>query len=449
MTRTTIALGLLASGMFWLTCSAAPEVLPPSMFLTPRPRSIDDQGQVSNITIYVADSKGAPRSGQVTLNIRAGAFGSGGKSATLDLDEGGHANIDWSCRRSLDPGCAGDVRLEARWESGSEFLVQVVRIEVGPPDAGQVDGGGSGDGGSGVDAGQGIPLDPQRVLVLGTMSEGACYRDVLADPTRPTEVSVGFPCYTSSPKLQGSSLLYLDLASNTLYRFVRDRFTRTTPTTPWAYPADTTANDTVVVTAGCAGVQAFWPGPDGKLLYQCAATNEYRLDSVVVTLPSGGSPLSLGEGGVALLSVFSTVTLLAADGGVVAVTLADGGSLDRGPARWAGDGGFLVAPKVLSGLTRSLFRVSVDGTAALVGDYPAEPTDFTPGFAEALDGTGRMVVMGRSTSTSGVDQIAEFPLAPGASSIIYNEGNATPVDLTGATPQVYMKLHISELVTGP
>ena len=141
MTRQKVVLGLMMSGLLWMTCTP-PEVFTPSMFLTPRPRTIDDVGQVSNLTLYVADSEGTPKTGSVTVTAAAGAFATGGKTVTLDLDEGGHANVDWSCRKALDPACDGDIRVEARWESGSEFLVQVVRISVGAGDGGTGDGGG-------------------------------------------------------------------------------------------------------------------------------------------------------------------------------------------------------------------------------------------------------------------------------------------------------------------
>lgn len=143
MTR-RLSIALLASGLLWLTC-APPEVLTPTMFLTPRPRSIDDQGESSTIGVYVADSDGVPRTGTVTITVKAGAFATGGKAVTLDLDQGGRAEVDWSCRVATDGDCKGDVRFEARWESGSEFLVQVVRVAVGPRDAGT---GVPGDGGT-------------------------------------------------------------------------------------------------------------------------------------------------------------------------------------------------------------------------------------------------------------------------------------------------------------
>lgn len=447
MTRKATALGLIAAAIFWSTCSPPPEVLPPALYLTPRPRAIDDQGQVSTIQLYVADTKGTPRGGTVTLDIRAGAFATGGRTATLELDEGGHANVDWSCRVALDPNCKGDVRLEARWESGGEFLVQVVRIAVGPPDG----GGGGSDGGAdaGVDAGLPLQLDPARVFALGTMQEGACYRDVLADPRAPSRVSVGFPCYTAHPKLQGSALLYVDQATGKLYRFVADAFARTLPTVPWAYPSNTEQNDTEIAPpTGCSGVDDFWPTPDSELWVRCAVSGGYHRGNTLVTLPSGGSFLAAGEGGTALLSVFSTAMILHADGGTVVAARADGGTVEGGFARWASDGGFWLSPKVLPGDTRSLFHIALDGTTTHLGDY-AEAPGFTTGYEAALDGTGKLVVIGSATSGTSIDEIAELQLAPGTSAVIYSESNATPQNLTGPTPTVYLKLHASDLVTGP
>jgi hypothetical protein len=270
--------------------------------------------------------------------------------------------------------------------------------------------------------------------------------DALANPRNPTAASVGFPCYTSSPKLQGSALLYLDQASNTLYRFVPDRFTRSTPQVPWAYPAMTTSNDTVVMTSNCSGVSAFWPGPDLSLLYRCSVGGEFRRDGNLVTMPTGGSPLALGAGGVILVSAFTTVSMLAVDGGAIAVATDAGTPLTEGPARWAADGGFFIAPQVMAGLTRTLYRVDLNGLAEPVGDFATEPNGVTLGYEEVLSGNNTLVVIGNS---SAVDQIVELPLVPGTSNIIYSEANATPNDFTGPVPRFYVRLHASDLVTGP
>lgn len=437
MTRRAGALCVVASAISWLTCSAPPEVLPPTMFVAPRPRAIDDQGMVSAIQVTVADTAGTPRSGSVTLTAAAGAFEGGGLTATFDLDSSGRGSANWSCEFGTDTRCEGSVRIEARWESGVEFLVQVVRISVGPPDAGS----GDADGGGG-EWGASLQISAGGVYLLGTLAEGACGRDALADPRRPTQVAMGFGCYVSSPKLSGASLYYLDsFASGPVYRFVPDPPVRTTSGSGWTYPTNPRQNDAVVPTPPCADVSRFFPSPDGRLLYQCASSDWY-MDGQQVSLPASSSPVALGSGRLILLyRVGLGYALSAPDGGATPLRAADGGALvlgtPTGPFRSNQQGFWLVSG---SG-PRSRYLVRPDGTATSEGQYAALPAGFS-GSQAVLDSAGKLVLMG-------TDAIAEVPLSPATSSIIYTEANATPNNWDATPPRLYVKIHISDLVTGP
>lgn len=142
-------LRLLAVGslsLLLLKCGATGVPPTPVLSITPRPKTIHDQGQVSKLSTRVVDDKQNSRSGSVTVTAQAGEFQTGGQSTQVALDSAGNGEVGFVCERAKDPACTGAVRLEARWEDGEDFLVQVFRIEVVPYDAGVPDAG-SPDGG--------------------------------------------------------------------------------------------------------------------------------------------------------------------------------------------------------------------------------------------------------------------------------------------------------------
>lgn len=443
MKRAGGALGLLALALGWSTCGPPPEALPPALYLTPRPREIDDRGAVSQVQAYVADAKGTPRRGSVTMTAAAGTFVGGGRTAAADLDQEGRAAFDWTCAVAADPGCTGNVRLEARWESGSEFLVQVVRISVGPPDGGTSDGGGTGPADAGPAS---VFVSAGKVFLWGTLSEGACYRDAFAEVEAPTAAAVGFTCSTSSPRIIGDQLVYLDTGTDTLKRFVADRFEWSTSSQSWSYPSNPAANDVAVPTPGCSGVREYWPAPDGKLLYRCAATGQLYLDGTLLALPVGVSPIAMGAGGLMLVRDTSWLGVRAPDGGVTLVTKPDGGGFPVGlnaVARSAPQGRFYFA----SGETPARqYLVSPDGGAALQGTYAALPAGYQVYGTQVLDGVGDLWVPSYS---GGNDAIVKLPLEPAGAQLVYSEANAVPNDYRVTPPRLFVKMHISKLVTGP
>lgn len=109
--------------------STTPEV--PELAVSASPRSILPNGEPTTITASVADGKGKPQGGKVTLSTSAGLFSSGEATTVLALKADGTASSDFSCDVASDPSCADSARIEARWDgANSLFLIEVLRIEL-------------------------------------------------------------------------------------------------------------------------------------------------------------------------------------------------------------------------------------------------------------------------------------------------------------------------------
>jgi hypothetical protein len=125
-----------------LTCacgSQEPPIL--SLSLSAQPRSIDDRGQATTLSVMVSDDRGVTRGGPVDLRAAAGQLGDGGTEFTVGLDDAGTGRVPFTCRRALDARCAGSVRLAAHWAQGRDFLDTVLRVPVSTSDGGLPDGG--------------------------------------------------------------------------------------------------------------------------------------------------------------------------------------------------------------------------------------------------------------------------------------------------------------------
>lgn len=112
----------------------------PSLYMTASPRSINAAGEVSDIRLEATDKNGKAGTGSVSITATAGAFDTGGKTATVTL-AAGKANIGFSCNRVSDSMCAGTVTLSATWGDVNGTVVMTVGTTTG--------GGGGGDGGGG------------------------------------------------------------------------------------------------------------------------------------------------------------------------------------------------------------------------------------------------------------------------------------------------------------
>ena len=133
-----VRLLLVACGLILLAtrCGGSTEATP-LMSIFASPRVIHDQGARSTLSVDVTDEEKKARTGTVNFTAAAGSF----NPSSVELNEKGNGEVEYTCVKSQDPNCKGAVRLEARWSQGEEFLVQVVRVEVVPFDAGVPDAG--------------------------------------------------------------------------------------------------------------------------------------------------------------------------------------------------------------------------------------------------------------------------------------------------------------------
>jgi hypothetical protein len=136
-----VRLLLAACGLVLLATRCGGTEATPFMSLFASPRVIHDQGAKSTVSVSVSDDEKKARTGSVSFTAAAGSFQGAGNTASLELDSEGIGEVEYTCVKAQDPNCKGAVKLEARWSQGEEFLVQVLRVEVVPFDAGVPDGG--------------------------------------------------------------------------------------------------------------------------------------------------------------------------------------------------------------------------------------------------------------------------------------------------------------------
>lgn len=126
----------LAAGALATLAACGPPVVDPVLSLTPRPRTIDNQGQVSTISVTATDKEGKPGSGAVRFTSPAGNL-KDGVEVTLGAD--GTGTVEYTCDIKADPGCTGGtVRVTAAWTTGGVEVTATTNISVAPivPDAG-------------------------------------------------------------------------------------------------------------------------------------------------------------------------------------------------------------------------------------------------------------------------------------------------------------------------
>lgn len=312
---------------------------------------------------------------------------------------------------------------------------------VQPPDAGRDAGTDAGtDAGvdAGVrDAGPGPDvLEPTDIYIAGTLSEGACYRDALANLFTPNVASLGFDCYfsqsTAMVRPTDGRLLYTNIFEDVLREYHCDVCTFTGA---GAYPANVLANDTVVPTPcpGTSDLTGFLVSVDGEVLHRCSTTSAVWRDSsgaAVHTNLNNDSLLALGTAGLA----FSATRIV--DWKTMTQTMIVGlpPSPDILAVRWAAPDAFFVA---IAGASDELWRVSTSGVATRVGAYGALPPNTARSFGARLDGSGRLFHEGRDTTQTFTDIVVQREV--GAPSVVVYTETTNPL----------VKLHISSLVTGP
>jgi hypothetical protein len=132
---------LFACGLVLLATRCGGTEATPFMSIFASPRTIHDQGAKTTVSVQVSDDEKKARTGSVDFTAAAGSFQGAGNTASLNLNAEGLGEVEYTCARSEDPNCKGAVKLEARWSQGEEFLVQVLRVQVVPFDAGVPDAG--------------------------------------------------------------------------------------------------------------------------------------------------------------------------------------------------------------------------------------------------------------------------------------------------------------------
>ena len=91
--------------------ACGPQKVDPTLAIVPTPRTIDGDGSTASVRVVTTDDVGAPGTGTVHVTSAAGSLVDGA-DVTLANGEG---KIDFSCDRSIDATCTGQVKLTAKW----------------------------------------------------------------------------------------------------------------------------------------------------------------------------------------------------------------------------------------------------------------------------------------------------------------------------------------------
>lgn len=373
------------------------------------------------VQVTGTNSKGTVATGSVSITSEAGSLMT---PAQVEFDSFGTAIVEVTCDASSEPACAQPFRVRATW------LVNMKRIEgstlidsIGGSSGG---GGGATGGGSGIGGGS---FASTAVLMLGTLQEGACGRDAIADPRNPTRVEVGFPCGIDHrwARWVGGSLYYI--TSNTslpgVRRFRPDAWDRMGGMS--VYPSPDKSPDDVLF--GDCGSPRFWFSPSGQILHTCDPRNPnvYFIDGVETTIPMGNATLAFGENNTILMrdGVSTNGTLNAYSPPLFL--------LPEAGAYLPVSGGFIATIGTTTGC--ELHMISPNGSHSVIGSYPVTCLAYS-----TLTEDGTM-----TGTTNGGDSVLEVPLN-GTPTTIYSESNATPDDYTVFPPRVFLKFHISDLV---
>ncbi len=290
-----------------------------------------------------------------------------------------------------------------------------------PSGAGGV-GGADGTGGAGFGSGGGNRrFEPTEVYFWGSLNGPGCWGAV-AHPDDPITGHTGFDCGTAGAKAMirsDGTLLYL--ASGYVREFRCDICDW--HGTAGFYPENPQDNDPIVSTPSCPGsVSNFLVGPEGDLIYDCAAATWHSAYGALGVESEIGAPLSLGYNGklltdayvldirdgssiplVGLTSLFSAYAARAASADSFWVAM-PGETTDFGilaPQRWT---------------------VTAEGVATLDGMFPGfvEPFPHNPSFGQ-FDGDGNVY----ETHSGLVNEFSIRRTFGGTTETIYDTFNAT------------------------
>jgi hypothetical protein len=268
-------------------------------------------------------------------------------------------------------------------------------------------------------------FDPGEVYLLGTTSEGACYRDAIAHWSDPEVAAAGFDCYADDRTAQikpDGFLAYKNTFEDVLREFHCDDcpgFGRGKP-----YPSNVLDNDPKLATAPCDKIDGFLIGVTGARLHSC---NGAWYDEAGKVLPFS-QPLAYGHRDK-VLTASSVVDIRT--GKLTPVT---GMPANIVATRVATPSGFWVAT---SGSPEpELWEVSEDGAAKKLLTYAPPPMGYKASFGARLDGKGNLFQMGQGPMV--FEDTIVYRGRDGVSRVVYTEAT-----------NPFVKIHISSLTTGP
>jgi hypothetical protein len=287
-------------------------------------------------------------------------------------------------------------------------------------------------------------LDADDVYILGTLSEGACYRDAVAPWNNPHVGAMGLPCNNTLLGINPVSgrIIYstYEGQKDNLYELVVDGYAHGSDS--YDYPGDPSAND-VFIGASCSHGGGFVSPDTGDILDYCCVEKPCRYlwtDGSEFEREVGEMEIvHLGRGGTALLRELTSPShVLDAEGAIVPIT----GALP--PAfsaiRSHADGFRVLTAESSqdSGDHASLYHIGFDGVSAKLGDYEDAPATLDLAFNCVLGANDDYFCQATDRAIVFNDQIVRGTLG-GTTTIVFDEERDQPT----------VKLHISYLATGP
>lgn len=267
-------------------------------------------------------------------------------------------------------------------------------------------------------------FDPKEVYILGTLKPGTCGRNALSHWSTPDHVVLGLGCAagrdTAAIRPTDGRILYADQGDG-VRRFHCD-------ICPWVPDSDPRepyiANDPIINSCpGQADYDLVLIAPDIGHLYHCAGTWSDALGEPRYA-EEFGELLHLGHDGWALTETGVVNLENGSFAGFIDLPASDLIAVRADPA-----GGFFVATRD----EPELFHVGLDGHVVSMGHFPPLPPESTAYSDAALDACLALYQIGRAPE----DVIFRRAI-----------GDETRIVYTEATDPI-VKLHISELVTGP
>jgi hypothetical protein len=301
----------------------------------------------------------------------------------------------------------------------------------------------------------GVAVDPDGVLLFGTVHPGTCGRGAISTLAAPDAPMVGAAaCNSGGGAYVGPTgqIVYLDdgNAEWRLRTFVRDSFRWDDVLGQWEYPAAPAANDGVLSTPACDGQPITgWvmQAGTGAVLYACGTLDYF--DATGAPATTGWTLRAWNANGLKLASAATPPpVLLDAAGSPTDVT---GLPAERLSAWRTHLDGFRVVMFTATSEARDLYEVGSTGAATLVTPYAPAPVGFVETASYTLAANGDLYVVGTVDGIS--DVVVRFTGSD--ATIVYDEANG-PADLPAYLANwlqdplaLYTFLAGDRVITGP